>query len=66
MFVRLERPKFWTGESLSLSALKSVSFEISLLSGNREVLNEYLVEMVTMKEKPKVELNLVPGAKFMV
>lgn len=41
-------------------------FEISLLSGNRGVLNEYLVEMDHMKEKPKVELTLVPGAKFMV
>lgn len=40
--------------------------EIRPLSGNREVLNEYLVEMVNMKEKPKVKLTLVPGAKFMV
>lgn len=65
MFVRVDRPNFGL-VNVSFSALMSVSFEISLLSGNREVLNEYLVEMVNIKEKPKVELTLVPGAKFMV
>lgn len=52
--------------NISYIALKSVSFEISRLSGNREVLNEYLVEIINMREKLKVELALVPGAKFMV
>lgn len=65
MFVRVDRPSFGLA-NVSLSALKWVNFEISPLSGNREVLNEYLVEMVNMKEKPKVKLTLVPGAKFMV
>jgi len=65
MFVRVDRLSFGL-VSVCFSALRSVSFEISLLSGNREVLNECLVEMVNMKEKPNVELTLVPGANFMV